>query len=261
MTNIGNVKKKHSYIYHKQFVYALYTFYVRFIYTLYTFYVRFIYTLYTFYVHFMYTFCTLYIHLMYTLCTLYIHFMYALLTLVRLIKNKFKSSIYFTCNALIQYKSKHLTFVIWQFQLYIPVTLRCIKRSTANSWFWALSLNFVCADMFPYENSKIVFVCLSVPRERNHPIFVNISPTLVIDTSMEMSSRVLHHGSPKISFYFQKSSKLNFDLYFDMCRKTWNHPNFINIINAFLSVSAVMFYKQCLSYTVHIDRSAFLGNP
>ena len=31
--------------------------------------------------------------------------------------------------------------------------------------------------------------------------------------------------------------------------------------NAYLSVSAVMFYKQFLAYTVHIDGSAFLYNP
>ena len=31
--------------------------------------------------------------------------------------------------------------------------------------------------------------------------------------------------------------------------------------NAYLSVSAVMFYNQFLAYTVYIDRSAFLYNP
>ena len=43
----------------------------------------------------------------------------------------------------------------------------------------------------------------------NHHSFVNISPTLVIDTSMERSSRVLHHGNPLIRF-FQKSSNFDF---------------------------------------------------
>ena len=50
---------------------------------------------------------------------------------------------------------------------------------------------------FPYAEKK------------NRPGFVNISPTLVIDTSTERSSRVLQHGNQKIWFYFQKSSKLN----------------------------------------------------
>ena len=36
------------------------------------------------------------------------------------------------------------------------------------------------------------------PEKRNHHSFVNISPTLVIDTSMERSSLVLKHGNPKI---------------------------------------------------------------
>ena len=40
-------------------------------------------------------------------------------------------------------------------------------------------------------------VCL-YPEKRNHHSFVNSSPTLVIDISMERSSRVLQHGNPKI---------------------------------------------------------------
>ena len=45
--------------------------------------------------------------------------------------------------------------------------------------------------------------------KRNRPGFVTISPTLVIDTSTERSSRVLQHGNQKIGFFFQESSKLN----------------------------------------------------
>ena len=86
--------------------------------------------------------------------------------------------------------------------------------------------------MFPYEDSKTVSVrpsvCLSVcphPEKRYHHSFVNISPTLVIDTSMERSSRVLHHGNPKNWIFFQKSSK------FEICllTKSWNHLSFVNI--------------------------------
>ena len=58
-------------------------------------------------------------------------------------------------------------------------------------------------------------VCLSVrlsicpyPEKRNHHSFVNISPTLVIDTSMERSSRVLHHGNPNIWFFFSKKFEI-----------------------------------------------------
>ena len=99
-----------------------------------------------------------------------------------------------------------------------------------------MSWNFLCADMFPYEDSKTVSVCLSVclsvrlsvcphPEKRYHHSFVNISPTLVIDTLMERSSRELHHGNPKIWFFFQKSSKFEFLL----LTKSWNHLIFVNI--------------------------------
>ena len=74
------------------------------------------------------------------------------------------------------------------------------------------------------------------PEKKNHPGFVNISPTidlislwlliaypasgvvygptLVIDTSMERSSRVHTTAWKPINliFFFQESSKLNFDL-------------------------------------------------
>ena len=62
----------------------------------------------------------------------------------------------------------------------------------------------------------------------NHHSFVNISPTLVIDTSMERSSRVLQHGNwkpRKFDFFFQKSSKFEFWL----LTKSWNHLSFVNI--------------------------------
>ena len=94
--------------------------------------------------------------------------------------------------------------------------------------------------MFPCEDSKTVSVCPSVrpsvcpsvhlsvcphPEKRYHHSFVNISPTLIIDTSMERSSRVLHHGNPKIWFFFQKSLKFEFWL----LTKSWNHLSFVNI--------------------------------
>ena len=59
----------------------------------------------------------------------------------------------------------------------------------------------------------------------NHHRFVNISPALVIDTSMERSSRVLQHGNKKIWICFQKSSK--FEFWFST--KSWNHHSFVNI--------------------------------
>ena len=58
---------------------------------------------------------------------------------------------------------------------------------------------------------------VSVCREKNLPGFVNISPTEVIDTSTERSSRVLQHGNQKIWFFFSKKFEIEFDLYFDLC--------------------------------------------
>ena len=86
--------------------------------------------------------------------------------------------------------------------------------------------------MFPYEDSKSVSVCLSVrlsvcpyPEKRYHHSFVNISPTLVIDISMERSSQVLHHGKPKIWFFFSKK----FEIRFWLSTKSWNHLSFVNM--------------------------------
>ena len=69
-----------------------------------------------------------------------------------------------------------------------------------------------------------LFVC-PYPKKRNHPIFVNITPTVAIDISIERSSRVLQHENPKIDF-----------------------------LDAYLSVSAAIFCKQSLAYVVQIDR-------
>ena len=46
------------------------------------------------------------------------------------------------------------------------------------------------------------------PENKNRPSFVNISPTLVIDTSMERSLRVLQHGNPKKLFF--KKNEIEF---------------------------------------------------
>ena len=64
-----------------------------------------------------------------------------------------------------------------------------------------------------------------VTKSWNHLSFVNVSPTLVIDTSMETSSRVLLHGNPKIWKKIQKSSKFEFWLVLN----SWNNLSFVNI--------------------------------
>ena len=55
---------------------------------------------------------------------------------------------------------------------------------------------------FFQKSSKFEFWLLT--KSWNHLSFVDISPTLVIDTSMEWSSRVLHHGNPEMWKFFKK---------------------------------------------------------
>ena len=58
--------------------------------------------------------------------------------------------------------------------------------------------------------------------KRNRPGFVNTSPTLVIDTSMERFSRVLQHGNQKIWFFFFKKVRNWIWLVFWLMLKSWN---------------------------------------
>ena len=76
-------------------------------------------------------------------------------------------------------------------------------------------------DFFFFQKSS-KFEFWLVLKSRNHHSFVNISPTLIIDTSMERSSRVLHHRNP---IFFQKSLKFEFWLVL----KSRNHHSFVNI--------------------------------
>ena len=81
-----------------------------------------------------------------------------------------------------------------------------------------------------FEIDKIEFC--PYPEKRNRPGFVNISPTLVIDKSMERSLRVLQHGN-RIIWYFSKKfeiDKIEFCPY-PKCPypKKINRPSFVNI--------------------------------
>ena len=94
-------------------------------------------------------------------------------------------------------------------------------------------------------------VCLSVrpsvcphPEKRNPLSFVNISPTLVIDTSMERSSRVLHHGNQKIWNFFQKSSKFKIWL----LTKNWNHLRFVDISPTLVIDTSMERYSRVLQH-------------
>ena len=80
------------------------------------------------------------------------------------------------------------------------------RRLTTNFEFW---VEIFCVPTC--FHMRIPKPCLSVcphPKKRYHHSFVNISPTLIIDTSMERSSRVLHHGNPEIWFFFSKKFEI-----------------------------------------------------
>ena len=77
---------------------------------------------------------------------------------------------------------------------------------------------FVCRHVSMRIPKPCIDVC-PYPEKRNRPI----TPTLVIDRSMERSSRVLHHGNPKIWFFFSKKFE------FWLVTKSWNHLSFVNI--------------------------------
>ena len=73
----------------------------------------------------------------------------------------------------------------------------------------------LCADMFHMRIPKPCLPICPYPEKRNHPGFVNISPTLVNDTSMERSSQVASYytiETQKFDFFFFKVRNLNFDL-------------------------------------------------
>ena len=62
----------------------------------------------------------------------------------------------------------------------------------------------LCLSVCPSVRLSVRLSVCPHTEKRNHHSFVNISPTLVIDTSMEWSSRVLHHVNPKMWNFFKK---------------------------------------------------------
>ena len=96
----------------------------------------------------------------------------------------------------------------------------------------SFELKFFCVPTC--FHMRIPKPCLSVcphPKKVNHHSFVNISPTLVIDASMERSSRALQHGNPKIWFFFK------FEIW--LLTKSWNHLSFVNISPTLVIVTSM----------------------
>ena len=76
-----------------------------------------------------------------------------------------------------------------------------MERSLRVLQHWSpKKLNFFLKN---FEIDEIEIFC-SYPEKRNRPGVVDISPTLVIDTSMERCSRILQHSNPKSWIFFKK---------------------------------------------------------
>ena len=108
----------------------------------------------------------------------------------------------------------HLSFVNISPTLVIDTSMewssRVLHHGNPEMWkffekFEIGKVEFCTYPEFPYAEKK------------KRPGFVNISPTWVIDTSTERSSRVLQHGNQKIWFFFSKKFEIKFDFYFDLC--------------------------------------------
>ena len=100
------------------------------------------------------------------------------------------------------------------------------RRLTSNFELW---VEIFCVSICFHV--RILKPCLSVrpsvcphPEKRNPLSFVNISPTLVIDASMERSSRVATTPwKPENYEFFSKKFE------FWLLTKSWNHLSFVNI--------------------------------
>ena len=107
-------------------------------------------------------------------------------------------------------------------------------------------------DFFFQKSSKFEFWL--VLQSWIHHCFANISPTLVIDTSIERSSRVLQHGNPKIwffFFFFQKSLKFEFWLLISRpCTFPPAHWWLILLINDFSLVIGGKLHSEYLGFSL-----------
>ena len=110
----------------------------------------------------------------------------------------------------------HLSFVNVSPTLVIDTSMewssRVLHYENLKIWFFFQKVRNWRIEFCPYPEFPYA-------EKRNRPGFVNISPTKVIDTSTERSSRVLQHEKQEIwfFFFFSKKFEIEFDLYFDLC--------------------------------------------
>ena len=97
---------------------------------------------------------------------------------------------------------------------------------TTNIELWVEMFCVPSAHMLPYKDSVSVWLSVATTEKRNHPGFVNISFTLVIDASIEKFSEVASYSmeTQKFDFFFK-----NVRSWILTCAKSQNHLNFANI--------------------------------
>ena len=129
---------------------------------------------------------------------------------------------------------------------------RVLQHGNPKMWFFFFfkleidEIEFCPYPEFPYAEKK------------NRPGFVNTSPTLVIDTSTERSSRVLQHGNQKLDF-FQESSKLNLTCAEEVspiCRHSSRSHLYVDIEDA---SSSLWGSTSSFSYEISFFFFFFLG--
>ena len=110
--------------------------------------------------------------------------------------------------------------------LCIPILRGCIYRSTASSYFevWVKKICVPHVSIWGFQNRVSLSLCPSVcpyPEKRNHPSFVNISPPLVIDTSI-INGKVFTSTTGWNLIFFRKF-EIEFWLVYRLVLKSWNH--------------------------------------
>ena len=108
----------------------------------------------------------------------------------------------------------HLSFVNISPALVIDTWMERSSSVLATPWK-AKTLIF-------FFSQSLKFEFWLVTKSWNHLSFVNISPTLVINTSMERSSQVLATACKLKNLIFFKSSESNFDLCLFWCYASMN---------------------------------------
>ena len=124
------------------------------------------------------------------------------------------------------------SFLTWQYKLFNELCINYASPSSRETYNdRQLTTNFeLWVEIFcvlTCFHMRIPKPCLSVcpyPEKKNQTGFVNINPTLVVDTSMDRSSRVLQHGTP--IFFKAQNWILTYILtcakelkYFDLCQR------------------------------------------